>query len=149
MKTVVRGREEIPTLKLGADSTRILLKGSDTNNTFSILEYTMAPLSQGPEIHIHDEFSQTFVVTSGCVTFSIDENETKIGVGGVVFVPRGTPHTVRNCTEELATYLIVFTPSGFEDYFLAVSNDLTEQLDHTSLLAKYGERRVTKLPTKK
>jgi hypothetical protein len=34
-----------------------------------------------------------------------------------VFVPRGTPHCFRNVSEQPAKVLILFTPSGMEQFF--------------------------------
>ena len=37
--------------------------------------------------------------------------------GTVAFVPRGTPHTFANTSEESSRSLVLVTPGGFERYF--------------------------------
>lgn len=58
------------------------------------------------------------------MTFLLDGVEQIVQSGGFVFVPHGVPHTFWNAGNAPATNLTIFTPSGIEHYFDAVTGAL-------------------------
>lgn len=49
--------------------------------------------------HDHDE-DETFLILSGSGLITVDDETTEIEAGDVVFLPRGSHHSVRNLGEE-------------------------------------------------
>jgi hypothetical protein len=46
-----------------------------------------------------------------------------VGVGGAVYLPRGTAHTFRNVGDTPSRQWIITTPSGFEKFFAACAEE--------------------------
>jgi len=67
--------------------------------------------------HIHKTEEEYFYATQGEFTFYIDGKVTKAKTGEAAFVPRGTIHCFKNCTNEGARVLVFFTPGNIEGYF--------------------------------
>ncbi len=55
------------------------------------------------------------------MTYLIDAGTSIAPAGSFVFIPRGIPHTFWNASNARARQLTIFTPSGIEDYFDAVT----------------------------
>ena len=144
MEIKIKQQSDFKKLELGIDYAFTLVENKDTNNQFSIMHYTMGVFSEGPNMHIHDEFDQIFIVTKGSPTFIVNTVKKKLDFGGIVVAPKGIPHNVINETDEEVSYIMILRPGGFENYFKDISNKL-ESLSNDEieiLLKKYGERPV-------
>jgi uncharacterized cupin superfamily protein len=84
-------------------------------------EFALPAQTAGPPLHIHRSWDEAFRVLEGTLTFLIDGAEHLAPAGAFVFIPRGVPHTFWNASDAAARQLVVFTPSGIEAYFTAVS----------------------------
>lgn len=98
----------------------------------------------GPPLHVHDREDEVFYVLEGEVTFWLCEAGDRTGKSGkrvaapkgaVVFGPRGTAHTFKNCSQAPARMLVMANPgANFEAFFErvggpdAAGNPPTEQL---------------------
>jgi uncharacterized cupin superfamily protein len=87
-------------------------------------EFALPPETAGPPLHLHRGWDELFAVLAGDLTFLIDGREQRAPAGSCVFVPRGVLHTFWNAGDRPARQLVIFTPSGIEDYF----NDLASVL---------------------
>ena len=56
-------------------------------------------------------------MTEGEITFFIDGKITEAKAGETAFAPRGKVHFYKNCTNQVARMLALFTPSTIEGYF--------------------------------
>jgi quercetin dioxygenase-like cupin family protein len=70
----------------------------------------------GPPLHVHD-FDEAFYVLEGELTLQVGDELITLGAGGLGFAPGGTRHTLANLSSDLARFLIVLTPAGFEREF--------------------------------
>ena len=95
---------------------KVLLRGEQSNSAVSIVESTMPAGAPGPPLHAH-AFDETFYVLDGELTFQVGDQKTTAKAGGLVFAPRGLPHTLANPRDTPARYLLVLTPAGFEREF--------------------------------
>jgi mannose-6-phosphate isomerase-like protein (cupin superfamily) len=68
-------------------------------------------------MHVHPDFDETFYVIEGTLAFRVGDHAYDVPAGTVAFVPRGTPHTFANTSEERSRSLVLVTPGGFESYF--------------------------------
>ena len=71
----------------------------------------------GPPLHIHGTEEEYFFVTEGEITFFIDGKITKVKAGESAFALRGKVHCYKNCTDQDARMLAIFTPGKIEGYF--------------------------------
>jgi quercetin dioxygenase-like cupin family protein len=94
------------------------LTGADTGNRVSLVEIEMPAGSTTP-LHRQPYDDETLYVLSGSLVVHIDGDEHEVGPGGVVFIPRETPHALL-ATEDVK--LVIFgIPAGQERYFRALS----------------------------
>lgn len=101
----------------------------DSAGALSAYEATLPPATAGPPIHLHRTWDEAFYVLDGEMTFLIDGQEHQAPAGSFVFIPRGILHTFWNASDGPTTQLTVFTPSGIEDYFDAVTQVLASGED--------------------
>jgi quercetin dioxygenase-like cupin family protein len=94
------------------------LTGAATGDRVSVVEIEM-PAGASTPLHRQPYDDETLYVIAGSVVVHLDGTDRAVGAGGLVFIPRETPHallTVEGCR------LIVFgQPAGQERYFRALS----------------------------
>ncbi|MCX7394259.1 MAG: cupin domain-containing protein [Planctomycetales bacterium] len=100
----------------GGGIYRIVTTTAQTGGIHFALDCTEKP-GGGPPLHIHETEEEYFFVTEGEFTFSIDGKITKAKAGESAFVPRGMVHCFKNCTNQDARMLVLFTPGNIEGYF--------------------------------
>lgn len=96
----------------------------DSGGTLSAYACTLPPATAGPPVHLHRTWDEAFYVLDGEMTFLIDGTDHRAPAGSFVFIPRGILHTFWNASDRPTTQLTVFTPSGIEEYFEAVTQVL-------------------------
>jgi len=75
--------------------------------------------------HVHDDV--TMVVLDGELVVAGLGGEVRATAGQTVVLPHGTPFAWRNGSATAPmTYLAVYAPGGFEQYFLAVADALRD-----------------------
>src|SRR4051812_17609859 len=103
-----------------ADVEGILSFGpEETRNAYSLL-VGEGPAGPGPALHEHPTTDEAFYVAGGQASFRIDDEEFTAPAGSLVFVPRGTVHTVWNEGPEPLRGLIVISPGDVEHEFVEV-----------------------------
>jgi quercetin dioxygenase-like cupin family protein len=100
--------------------------GADTGGHYSVVEWHQDPAVPGPLAHIHDGEEEAFLVFGGTVLVTAGETTTELGPGGYAMVPRGTPHTYTIAGAEVARFLVILSPPGYERFFTELS-EVTEQ----------------------
>ncbi|MDI9638839.1 cupin domain-containing protein [Kamptonema cortianum] len=69
----------------------------------------------GPPPHIHHQEDEAFIVDEGEFEFWYEGKTTYLGKGGVGYVSRGCPHTIKNVgTENGKLWIIVNSPTFHE-----------------------------------
>ena len=71
-------------------------------------------------MHLHPDTDEVFYVAEGDATFLLGDREVPVTSGGLVFVPRGTAHTVWNSGDGPVRGLIVISPGDAEHSFVPV-----------------------------
>src|ERR1700749_3142269 len=120
MHPLVQSRDDAPGGALLGGSINVRVRSEDTNGTFGLIEQVVPAGFPGPPLHIHPEFEETFYVIEGQIGVRVGDEAHEAGPGSVAVVPRGTPHTFANPTDEPAHMLVLVTPGGFERYFEAL-----------------------------
>lgn len=112
--------EDAQALTIITNRVVIRLRGADTNGAYSMLEYTVAPNTSGPPPHRH-AFAEYFYLLDGELTFDADGEVVHARAGESVFVPGGAVHTFANPNSRPATFQVILSPPGFEEFFEEVA----------------------------
>ena len=100
-----------------AVTVNVLVRASDTDGAWSLLDYTMPPRFAGPPAHRHAHTTETFYCVDGEVSLTLDRRAVRLRAGEAAVVPPGVAHAFANDGDRPATMLIHLTPGGFEGYF--------------------------------
>ena len=103
----------------------ILVRASaeSTGGSFSVLE-EVAPMADTP-LHVHEREDEIFYPLAGEHIYQVGTEEFRVGPGGMVFAPRGIPHSQRRVVPGEGRQLVMTSPAGFEGFFreLAAAHD--------------------------
>jgi quercetin dioxygenase-like cupin family protein len=123
------------TVEVVGDTYRFLGVGGDTDQTYAIVEATVAPGS-GPPLHYHTREEEGFYVLEGEVAFTADGETVRATPGTFLNLPKDSRHSFENVGDRPARMLIVVAPAGIEDFFVAVDRQPPEVLIETA--PRYG-----------
>jgi mannose-6-phosphate isomerase-like protein (cupin superfamily) len=87
---------------------------NETNSAYSISEWWIDPMSEGPAPHQHEDKDQVFYVLEGTINVLVEEKWIEADRGSFIRIPRNTMHTFANRTESKAAMLNIDIPGGFE-----------------------------------
>ena len=122
LEHVLRAGTEVETVAMGPNRIAFLLTGADTSGRYSLTDFTIAaPPALGPPPHIHEDADEAVYVLEGTLEMGIGEEVMTGSPGGVMLVPRGTRHSLRNLGPGPARILVVLTPPGFEGFWREVA----------------------------
>lgn len=86
-----------------------------TNGTHLLIEIVLPPFGDGPPLHCHDAFIETFTVVEGILTVTVDDKKHELSATECLTAPRHTPHTFTNNHETPVRFHVHLTPpSQFE-----------------------------------
>ena len=136
-------------LKIAGGNYRIIISGKQTNGEYAVIEMSV-PAGAGPNPHSHADFTETFYVLEGEVTFKSEAGTYLAKKNSFVNIPKGgIVHGFKNRTNEPAKLLCTVTPAGLDDLFeemaayiensSAISeNEKKENIN--SIFEKYGQK---------
>ena len=96
-----------------------LATGKDTGDQFALLRIHAVQGAEAPA-HLHAHEDEAIYVLEGEMTISMSGEELHARPGDIVTIPRGVEHALRYDSAEV-TYLLHFSPAGFERYFHEMS----------------------------
>lgn len=125
-------------LNSGGNVMHLLLRGSDTGGSCSVLDNITSP-GGGPPLHVHEHEDEWFHVQAGEYAIQVGKEVYHLKPGESAFGPRGVPHAFECISAQAGKLLTVFGPGGVEGFFI----DLTK-LGHPTpeLVARYGMKVV-------
>ena len=94
-------------------NVEFLARSADTPR-FTLAIITIQPRRHGPPPHVHAREDDAFYVLEGGLVFAADGEEVVAGPGTFVLVPPGVEHTFENRTDEVARFVNVHAPAGFD-----------------------------------
>ncbi|WP_254552665.1 cupin domain-containing protein [Kitasatospora sp. MMS16-BH015] len=100
------GRGSLVTTKLSAKETA----GTLGISHFEAIEGERAPR------HLHNLEDEIFIVEGGQVRLTVGEETETLSGSGLVFLPRGVPHSYV-VESPKARFYVITTPGGFERFF--------------------------------
>jgi mannose-6-phosphate isomerase-like protein (cupin superfamily) len=101
-------------------STYTFMTTAETTGGALAVVDTLVPEGNGPPEHMHDDADESFYVLSGRFRMKAGDVESEIGVGDLVFVPRGTTHIWKNIGTGDGRLLRIYTPGGHEKFFFEI-----------------------------
>jgi mannose-6-phosphate isomerase-like protein (cupin superfamily) len=85
-------------------------------DSYSVLIASFPPDYAPPPLHVHPHTDEAFYIAEGDGIFVLGDREIPVAEGGFVFVPRGTPHTVRG-TGKAVRGILIISPGDAEHLF--------------------------------
>ncbi|MEW6144256.1 MAG: cupin domain-containing protein [Thermodesulfobacteriota bacterium] len=105
---------------------KYLATGEDTGGAYSLFEALVPPKDPGPPPHIHRNEDEAFYVLKGRFTIFSGDEEFRAEPGDFISLPRGISHSFRSDSDEAGRLLVIVSPSGFEKFFDAVGEPVTD-----------------------
>ncbi|MGY1747542.1 cupin domain-containing protein [Blastococcus sp. SYSU D00695] len=106
---------------LGGSTLSILLDGAATDGRLMVGRSDVSR-GEAPPYHVHSNEDEVFMLIKGTALVWVDDQESELTEGGIVFLPRQVPHSYR-ITSEQADLLIITTPAGIEGMFRETGRD--------------------------
>lgn len=108
-----------------SDHICVKVTSADTGGAFALVEdHLKAEFALG--LHLHRQHAETFYILEGVVDFHIDGDWMSARPGTTIHIPPGVPHAVTLPRRQPAKMLMIFQPSGFDQYLAELSR-LSEQ----------------------
>ncbi len=126
MQGFARSLHEGPSIELPGWWMRVKVTAADTMGRFTMLHGEMAPHLPGPPAHVHAAHDETFVVLAGQLRFRIGDRFHTALPGETIYASRRLVHGFSNPHDEPARYMVLLTPSGYEDYFRKVAQHIAQ-----------------------
>jgi mannose-6-phosphate isomerase-like protein (cupin superfamily) len=135
--------DETKTGALIAMGARFVMDGGDAEGRFGLIEHPIVPRGLAAPMHKHTREDEYSFVLEGRWGFQLGEDIVYGEPGDLVYKPRDVWHSFWNAGDEPARLLEIISPSGFEHYFVELSELLErhgmERLDlFEELNARYG-----------
>lgn len=102
----------------------IRIGSEQTGGAYAMTEATAEPGWSGAPPHIHHSEDEAVFVIEGELEFIVNGLEITASTGTVVHIPRGALHSFRNAKSTSSRLLTVYTPGGFERWFLEVGEPI-------------------------
>ena len=102
------------------EPVEVILSSEQTNGHLAILRQTVAP-GGGPPPHMHTREDEVFSTVSGRFELLVNGTWTEIPAGGVLYAPRNSVHTFRNCGDTDGVLQIISTGGNFDVFLQGLS----------------------------
>ena len=113
--TVMPG--EGSSVDLGVVTMRVLAGGDDTDQAFTLAEFSGSGEGAWTVPHVHREMEESFFVLDGQFTFTVGDRAIEAASGTYILVPRGTAHTI-SAAQGGGSLLTLMVPGGLEKMFI-------------------------------
>ena len=99
------------------------LLAEDTHGAFFLFEDALMPGQDHPAAPASEADEMTYVL-EGEIVVNVDGKESRVGAGGMSFVPRGTPHAFLVVSDD-ARLLTMQTPGSVRTFYRGASEPAT------------------------
>ena len=104
-----------PNYDWSRDHTFVKVAGADTGGAFALMEDNLKrEFALG--LHLHRQHAECFYILDGNVDFYIDGDWMTAAPGTTVHIPPGIPHALTLPDGQTGKLLMIFQPSGFDQY---------------------------------
>ena len=98
----------------------VCLSGKDTGGAYCLLDVSLAPRMGVPR-HMHTREDEAYFVLAGELEVTVGKKTFVLRSGDTLLAPRDIPHQLRNYGNVENHYLLLFSPSGFEEFVMATA----------------------------
>ena len=98
----------------------LCLSGKDTGGAYCLLDVSLAPGMVVPR-HTHTREDEVYFVLAGELEVTVGEKTFVLRSGDTLLAPRDIPHQLRNSGNVENRYILLFSPSGFEEFVMATA----------------------------
>src|SRR5678816_3441629 len=91
------------------DSATFIKTSAETEGEYTLIEIDLGK-SDGPPLHYHNAFSETFEVREGVLYLQAGKEKRKLNIGESFTVPVGTPHRFYNEVDNRVKFHITLQP---------------------------------------
>jgi mannose-6-phosphate isomerase-like protein (cupin superfamily) len=102
-------------LQFGDVAILVRATAESTGGAYSLFE-ELPPMVDTP-LHVHAHDDELFYVLEGEHVIEVGDREFTVGPGGMVFAPRGIPHSQRRVVPGAGRLLVLTTPAGLDGFF--------------------------------
>jgi mannose-6-phosphate isomerase-like protein (cupin superfamily) len=119
-KGVVVHEEEGKRIIMGRSKAPMTIKISEADHGIESLSFCTEDIVPGRKMPVHKHLNndEVIFIQSGIGILTLDEKTLDVKTGAVVFVPRGVWHGLENPGTENIRMVFMYTPAGFEEYFV-------------------------------
>ena len=96
----------------------VVLTGTDTGGAYCLIEASLAP-GIGVPRHTHTREDESYFVLSGELEAIVEGKAFVLRAGDGLMAPRDIPHQIRNSGNTENHYLLIFSPSGLDEFLMA------------------------------
>jgi quercetin dioxygenase-like cupin family protein len=125
--------QNLPHIGLVGDTYTILIKGTDTDGKYTLIDMHVPP-GGGPPPHRHD-FEEMFTVLDGQVEVTFRGQTVTAHAGETINVPANAPHAFTNATDTPSRLLCMCAPAGQEEFFTLVGQPVATRTEAPPPLA--------------
>ncbi|MFA9558143.1 cupin domain-containing protein [Evansella sp. AB-rgal1] len=130
----------------------------ETNGAFEYIEVFLPPGGEGPGLHYHMNFKESFEVIDGELKILYGKEEKVLQIGETLHVAKGEHHTFLNASNEKAvTFRVKITPANqFEESMRILyglmedgktdNKGLPKDKIHGALILDMQDTRLVKMP---
>jgi len=111
---VILGSGEGRKYDMGAIGAVFKADETETGGLYSVSEWTLEPMHEGPGAHKHDGNDEMFYVLEGTASILIGDHWHQMPAGSFCLIPRGVVHDFRNEGTTPIRLFNVFVPGPFE-----------------------------------
>ncbi len=112
------GPTEGKTYQLGRMKAVFKRSEGEGEGSYSLCE-SIDPPGAGAGLHRHPSFQETFIIVEGRYDFEVAGEHRSMGPGETLVVPRGAPHAFKCTSPESGRFLVISTPAGIFEGFIA------------------------------
>ena len=98
----------------------VVLTGTDTGGAYCLIEASLAPGISVPR-HTHTREDESYYVLSGELEVIVEDKVFVLRAGDSLMAPRDIPHQIRNSGSSENHYLLIFSPSGLDEFLMATA----------------------------
>ncbi|MBB3392789.1 mannose-6-phosphate isomerase-like protein (cupin superfamily) [Rhizobium sp. BK275] len=102
-----------------------LVSGKQTDGLFCLFENRSGGQTKTP-IHVHADDDETVYVIEGQLTAIVDGEARTLSSGESIFLRRGVPHQLMNPGDRPVRYILIGSPSMFEQFLAEGGHELRE-----------------------
>jgi quercetin dioxygenase-like cupin family protein len=117
------------------DHTFVKVSTADTGGAFALMEDNLK-LEFALGLHLHRQHAETFYILDGEINFYIDGDWMTAPTGTCIHIPPGVPHAVDLPQSRTGRMLMIYQPSGFDQYLAELAAMTEVQLADEALMQR-------------